>query len=112
MAFFIWWSFPIEYQLYPTGSNGIDWHVDTAPFAPNAIEGVLTLCKSSNSTFSYLKHCIFHGEKLAFLLDFGNVFHIFLIFRREFCLEGPTYPYFFDFKKDMYNFTVFSTARD
>jgi len=55
MAFFIWWSFPIEYQLYPTGSNRIDWHVDTAPFAPNAIEGVLTLCKSSKNTFSYLE---------------------------------------------------------
>ena len=47
-------SYPIEYRKYFTGSNGMDWHVDTSLFEPDSITAsfaavMANLCKFLNS---------------------------------------------------------------
>ena len=39
--------------MYPTGSNGMRWHMDTSMFTPNCFEVVLTLENTSDSKFLY-----------------------------------------------------------
>ena len=39
--------------MYPTGSNGMRWHVDTSMFTPDCLEVVLTLENTSDSKFLY-----------------------------------------------------------
>ena len=39
--------------MYPTGSNGMRWHMDTPMFTPNCFEVVLTLENTSDSKFLY-----------------------------------------------------------
>jgi|SaaInlStandDraft_5_1057022.scaffolds.fasta_scaffold02015_13 hypothetical protein len=46
-------TFPIELRMYPTGSNGMRWHMDTPMFTPNCFEVVLTLENTSDSKFLY-----------------------------------------------------------
>lgn len=46
-------SFPIELRLYPTGSNGMRWHMDKSMFSPDCYEIVLTLENTSDSKFLY-----------------------------------------------------------
>lgn len=47
-------SYPIEYRKYFTGSKGMQWHVDTSLFTPQAFEVVLTLTNNSNSRFEWM----------------------------------------------------------
>jgi hypothetical protein len=49
-------SLPIEYRKYFTGSKGLDWHIDTSLFEPDAFEIVLTLNNSSDSHFEWIAH--------------------------------------------------------
>lgn len=51
-------SYPIEYRKYFTGSNGMDWHVDTSLFEPDCFEIVLTLTNTSDSRFEYIENGI------------------------------------------------------
>lgn len=44
-------QYPIEYRLYPLGSQGMNWHQDTSMFTPNALECVLTVTNTSDSNF-------------------------------------------------------------
>ena len=46
-------TFPIELRMYPTGSNGMRWHMDTSMFSPDCFEVVLTLENTSDSKFLY-----------------------------------------------------------
>lgn len=46
-------SYPIEYRKYFTGSEGMDWHIDTSLFEPDCFEIVLTLTNTSDSKFEY-----------------------------------------------------------
>jgi hypothetical protein len=45
--------FPIEYRIYPEGSKGMNWHIDTSLFSPDAIEGVITIDNQSPSKFKW-----------------------------------------------------------
>lgn len=47
-------SYPIEYRKYFTGSKGMQWHIDTSLFTPEAFEVVLTLTNNSNSRFEWM----------------------------------------------------------
>ena len=49
-------SFPIEYRKYFTGSKGMNWHIDTSLFQPDAFEAVLTLTNNSDSRFEWLEN--------------------------------------------------------
>ena len=51
-------SFPIEYRKYFTGSKGMNWHIDTSLFKPDAYEVVLTLDNSSDSRFEWIENGI------------------------------------------------------
>jgi hypothetical protein len=44
-------SFPIEYRIYPKGSSGMGWHIDTSLFKPDCLEVVLTIDNTSDSKF-------------------------------------------------------------
>ena len=46
-------TFPIELRMYPTGSKGMRWHMDTSMFSPDCFEVVLTLENTSDSKFLY-----------------------------------------------------------
>ena len=46
-------TFPIELREYPTGSSGMNWHIDTSLFEPDCFEVVLTLENTSDSQFVY-----------------------------------------------------------
>jgi len=50
--------FPMEYRIYPKGSKGMDWHIDTSLFSPDAIEGVITLENNSPSKFNWMEGMI------------------------------------------------------
>lgn len=50
--------FPMEYRIYPKGSKGMDWHIDTSLFSPDAIEGVITLENNSPSEFNWMEGMI------------------------------------------------------
>jgi len=49
-------SFPIEFRKYFTGSKGMNWHIDTSLFQPDAFEVVLTLDNSSDSKFEWMEN--------------------------------------------------------
>jgi hypothetical protein len=51
-------SFPIEFRKYFTGSQGMNWHIDTSLFKPDAFEIVLTLSNSSDSSFEWIENGI------------------------------------------------------
>lgn len=44
-------SYPIEYRIYPTHYNGMEWHKDKSLFSKNALEIILTLSNTSDSKF-------------------------------------------------------------
>ena len=47
-------EFPIEYRLYPTGSQGMDWHIDTLLFEKPQYELVYTIKNTSDSATEWL----------------------------------------------------------
>jgi hypothetical protein len=47
--------FPMEYRIYPKGSKGMRWHIDTSLFSPDAIEGVITIDNNSPSEFNWMQ---------------------------------------------------------
>ncbi len=48
--------FPVEYRIYPKGSEGMRWHQDTSLFSPNALEGVITIQNESPSEFLWMEN--------------------------------------------------------
>jgi len=54
-------SFPIEFRKYFTGSKGMNWHIDTSLFKPDAFEVVLTLDNSSDSKFEWMENGILNS---------------------------------------------------
>jgi len=47
-------DFPIEYRIYPKGSEGMKWHKDLSLFSPDCLELVLTLENKSDSKFQWI----------------------------------------------------------
>ena len=71
--------FPIEYRIYPKGSKGMDWHIDTSLFSPDAIEGVITIDNKSPSKFKWKEGLITKNvtpkSNTVALVKPGTVFH-------------------------------------
>ncbi len=49
-------DYPIEYRIYPTKSEGINWHRDLSLYKDTYYEAVLTLHNNSDQQFQYIKN--------------------------------------------------------
>ena len=47
-------SFPIEHRIYPTGSKGMHWHMDTLLYDKPQYEAVFTIYNNSNSLTEWI----------------------------------------------------------